>query len=1323
MKKAVSIILFVLVGLSMMTVRSSATPAQENQALHGFIDGVVNLVLEYDADKEFAVSEPEDTEAAQTFSANKAQKHSAASSSAQNAEEPTSQANSKYTLQDFQTARLIVRANGNFDDFGAIENVSGFEDFHILQYESPEAAMEAYENLQTQKTAYSAAPDEVVAPLQGEQAALSEENTEEYLCEWSHDRTQSDRLLDYIESSGVQLQKTVVAVVDDGVHYDHPFLEGRIERTNFNSSSSGNINDEYGSPVDSHGTGVCSIIADNTPDNVLIRCYKVLDDGGYAPISQMCVGYIQAIEDGADVINISLGYWDTTGLTEACVKAAYEKNIPIFAAMGNSGEFDQNSVPGNIPECIAVSATDSNNTTVLWGTLSDASDISAPGQEIDVAMLENEYAVWDGTSFASPCAAALGAILKAQNPNITVDEMEEKIKTSSFDVKHYNFPEFNENDYTDNYHTILDGVGMIQYADAFGLPELAAPVFNLEDTIYLGAQTCSLACADDSAVILYTTDGTYPDLSNALVYTQPFEVAERTRIRAVAYYPDGGYYSRETEITPRILYQDSEDMYTITADGVITAYSGKVSDLYIPQTIHGITVTGIERGAFDKAAITSLVLPETVTEIPDYAFAEHKSLEFIRGDGVTSIGTQVFYESVLKYAEFPNVTEIGLVSFKMTYSFVAGYFPKLEVVGARAFQYSAIISFDGPEVRAINRGSFASCSRLESVNIPKCTETVWGIGSNGEFEDASMLAVLQMSSTQNLLAGALQGTRIKTADFPFLKTMKNNALYDCMSLKVIHMPLLESVPKGAFDGINITISSPKGRVYYLDSVTEIAEDAFGFYPTARIEFSHLVTAQSLPASNDENGLFPQQCTIAMPSTFKECTEDTVGRNYKVYGTKGTYAEEWANANGHKFIEISQETALLQDVPMEYTDETQVLCPDVIGFNRTYQWYGSLTADNAAGEPIEGATEKEFNPAEYPAYPYYYCVVTSTDVGFDPIEIRTGVTANKVAAADYSAYNTAVEKANALEREYYKDLTDLDAALAVDVSGLTVSEQAIVDAQTKAIEDALAALALKDADYTAYNAAVEKANALDRSLYADTTELDRLLGEDISGLTILEQDIVDTQTQAIENALNSLAFKPADYTKYNKAVEQAKALNRDLYEDLTALDEALAVDVSGKNITEQAEVDAQTQAILTAIENLVFKPADYTEYNKAVEQAKALNRDLYEDLTALDEALAADVSGKNITEQEEVDAQTQAILTAIENLVEKPVTEPETPEEPSQPVSEAPSETETTTQSDAKPSTDVKSPQTGANTSSVFGLSFICICSAVVLVFTSRKRKQ
>ena len=92
MKKQISIFLtFLLVCSVLMTgFTAQAEQTQEKRALRGFIDGITQLVREYDADKDFVVSEPEDTEAAQTFSANKAQKHSAASSSAQNAEEPTS---------------------------------------------------------------------------------------------------------------------------------------------------------------------------------------------------------------------------------------------------------------------------------------------------------------------------------------------------------------------------------------------------------------------------------------------------------------------------------------------------------------------------------------------------------------------------------------------------------------------------------------------------------------------------------------------------------------------------------------------------------------------------------------------------------------------------------------------------------------------------------------------------------------------------------------------------------------------------------------------------------------------------------------------------------------------------------------------------------------------------------------------------------------------------------------------------------------------------------------------------------------------------------
>lgn len=1241
MRKFICVLLSFVTGLSWFAASFTALAleSQESNNINGFIDGITKLVQAYDSDKEFTVPENDESKQIQSFSAENT------------VDETDNNAEQEYTLQDFQTARLIVRANGNFNPYGALEEVSGFEDFHILQYGSPEAAMEAYENLQVEKNITEVDLD-LVCTYSGYVSTPEDPDIiskDEFLNDWSRDRTQSKRLLEYLAGADIPLKEIIVGVVDTGIDYTHEIFEDRVERTYFNVSSSGNADDEMDSETLYHGTTVSSVIINNSPKNVKVAAYKVSDNDDDLTVTTICAGFLEAIEKQSDIISISLTSMSDPSLITECVLRAYSQNIPVFACVGNSGQLNEYAVPANAPKCIAVSATDFNNTTTFMNTLTPNSDVSAPGEHIAVAIPGDRYARFSGTSYSTPYAAALGAILKSVTPEITVDEIDAQLKETSFDAKRYNERQSSQGGFMDNYHSLWDGVGMIQFCNALGLEKLTAPEIHLEDKVYVGEQTCSITCLDEKAIVLYTTDGTYPAFENADVYTEPFQITRRTRIRAVAYYADEGYYSDEVEATPRIQYTDSDENFAISNDGIITKYNGNISDLYVPETINGITVTGFDKGAFNT--VIGLALPKTVTEIPVSAFAKNSTIEFVRGEGIVTVKSNAFSQSNIMYVEFPAAEYIQDYAFYAASKFCRGYFPNVEIIEGDAFSYSRIISFYGPEVQEIDDGAFGQCSRLEKVYFPQCTiiNVLWG-PANGVFDSCSRLVSVEMPLITNLTFAAFNNTSISKADFPFVKTIEEKAFYNCSELEYINMPALLAVPKQAFDSYGVNpIAEP--RFFRLDSVTQIEQDAFGKHPTARIELSHLESAKDLPQT--------EGCIITLPSTFKECTEDTFGRNYKVYGTKGTYAEEWANANGHEFIEISQETALLQDVPMEYTDETQVLCPDVIGFNRTYQWYGSLTADNTAGEPIEGATEKEFNPAEYPAYPYYYCVVTSTDVGFDPIEIRTGVTANKVAAADYSAYDAAVEKANALEREYYKDLTVLDAALAVDVSGLTVSEQAIVDAQTKAIEDALAALVLKDADYTAYNAAVEKANALDRSLYADTTELDRLLSEDISGLTILEQDIVNTQTRAIEDALNSL----------------------------------------------------------------VFKPADYTEYNKAVEQAKALNRDLYEDLTALDEALAVDVSGKNITEQEEVDAQTQAILTAIENLVEKPVTEPETPGDPSQPVTEAPSETETTTQSDSTLSTDVKSPQTGANTSSVFGLSFICICSAVVLVFTSRKRKQ
>ena len=100
----------------------------------------------------------------------------------------------------------------------------------------------------------------------------------------------------------------------------------------------------------------------------------------------------------------------------------------------------------------------------------------------------------------------------------------------------------------------------------------------------------------------------------------------------------------------------------------------------------------------------------------------------------------------------------------------------------------------------------------------------------------------------------------------------------------------------------------------------------------------------------------------------------------------------------------------------------------------------------------------------------------------------------------------------------------------------------------------------------------------------------------------------------------------------------------------------AIDRS-KNITQQAEVNAMAQAIEDAINALAYKDADYTKVDEAIAKAEKLDKSKYKDFTAVESAIKAVVRGKNITEQSEVDAMAKAIEDAINGLEEKPVSKP------------------------------------------------------------------
>ena len=263
--------------------------------------------------------------------------------------------------------------------------------------------------------------------------------------------------------------------------------------------------------------------------------------------------------------------------------------------------------------------------------------------------------------------------------------------------------------------------------------------------------------------------------------------------------------------------------------------------------------------------------------------------------------------------------------------------------------------------------------------------------------------------------------------------------------------------------------------------------------------------------------------------------------------------------------------------------------------------------------------------------------------------RRTFTLKCVESADYTKVDAAIAKANALNKDEYKDFSAVEAAVNAVVRGKNINEQSEVDAMAKAIEDAIAALQYKGADYTKVDEAIAKANALNKDDYKDFTGVEAAVNAVVRDKNITEQSEVDAMAKAIEDAIAALQYKGADYTKVDEAIAKANALNKDDYKDFTGVEAAVNAVVRDKNITEQSEVDAMAKAIEDAIAALQYKGADYTKVDEAIAKANALNKDDYKDFTGVEAAVNAVVRDKNITEQSEVDAMAKAIEDAIAAL--------------------------------------------------------------------------
>ena len=313
-------------------------------------------------------------------------------------------------------------------------------------------------------------------------------------------------------------------------------------------------------------------------------------------------------------------------------------------------------------------------------------------------------------------------------------------------------------------------------------------------------------------------------------------------------------------------------------------------------------------------------------------------------------------------------------------------------------------------------------------------------------------------------------------------------------------------------------------------------------------------------------------------------------------------------------------------------------------------------------------------------------------------IEDAIAALQYKGANYTKVDEAIAKANALKKDDYKDFSGVEAAINAVVRDKNITEQSEVDAMAKAIEDAIAALQYKGADYTKVDEAIAKANTLNKDDYKDFTGVEAAVNAVVRDKNITEQSEVDAMAKAIEDAIAALQYKGADYTKVDEAIAKANALNKDDYKDFSGVDSAVNAVVRGKNITEQSEVDAMAKAIEDAIAALQYKGADYTKVDEAIAKANALNKDNYKDFSGVEAAVKAVDRGKNITEQSEVDKMAKTIEDAIAALEKKPAS--------------------------TKPGTSDKSPQTGdtSNLALWITLLFVSGGAAIGTTVVSRKKK-
>ena len=286
-------------------------------------------------------------------------------------------------------------------------------------------------------------------------------------------QTKIDKAWDYTHGNS----DVIVAVIDDGIYAGHPDLdnhiwinEDEIEGNGLDDDNNGYIDDRWGwnfitnsqnmTPRGTHGTMVAGIVGaeSNNGDGITginwnVRLMSVIVGGseGYS-IKNISKGIKYAVDNGADIINVSLGgqVFNYSEVQTDDIRYAFDRNVLVVIAAGNGdtvGGIGRNlSVTKVSPVCndgtqnmvLGVGAFDEKcDRRISWSNYGNCVDVYAPGENITSTSVppysgsDKFYDTMNGTSFSAPIVSGIAALIKSKYPTIKNTAIRDRIINTS----------------------------------------------------------------------------------------------------------------------------------------------------------------------------------------------------------------------------------------------------------------------------------------------------------------------------------------------------------------------------------------------------------------------------------------------------------------------------------------------------------------------------------------------------------------------------------------------------------------------------------------------------------------------------------------------------------------------------------------------------------------------------------------------------------------------------------------------------------------------------------------------------------------------------